>query len=163
MTPGRALLILAVLLTLLFLIGFVLTQRQKGEPADLSAPWMNKAKSMLLSDARCSVEKEFVSPCRQGNRLVLNQGQSSCRVLIKTNTAQRLREVVLVQRGDGKLNIRYDPARDGLEIIDRGARPFAVDPPLDPGKPLKLIFLKHGGTLHVERASGTGQVILEQQ
>lgn len=156
MTPGRFLLLLAVVIAVLFGVSLVLMKSTADHPADPADSWVTGVKQRLRPKTRLDLERDVKSNCRQAARLVLAQNQPACVCLITNSQDRQVKELTLTlaAAAGGSFELRYEPLRQDNQTVDDGA--VSVKRGIDPGKPVKLVLLPHGGTLTWQRKSGLG-------
>jgi hypothetical protein len=165
MTPTRFLILLAVVVLLLFGISIVVAQHQNGQRADPGKSRFAALNSWFAARQKIDVLKDLRSDCLEGTRLLIPKFRDICTVKVLPNSAEResdrpIRNVELWLSGTDTMQVHYRPSPADPEAV-------AVDhnelkPVRDSRqKPLKLVFMRHGGELSIRRNSALADAAIE--
>ncbi len=151
MTPGRFILILAVIVVVLFGVSLAMQNRTKNNRTNPTNSWVSQFNKRFEEWQKIKVATDLESDCLNGNRLIIvgTTPGTKCtvNVLPSRDKKRSVRKAKLQVSGSDIFAVSYEPSANDPEAVRLAIEKF------DSKRALQMVFLKHGGTLTFVRKS----------
>jgi len=154
MTPARFVLIVTVIVVILFGVSLTVQNKRQHDQRMPINSWVNNFNKRFEERQKIDLTRDLQSDCLREGQLFVPKLRSQCSVRVLTNEDRSVRKAELRLSGPDSFGLRYEPSPADPEAVK-----LEIEK-VNAGQPVKLVFLKHGGTLTIIRKGTLADAVI---